>query len=138
MSTRSRRVIKAVSLPRITRRRCSKCGVVHEKPTGQKCKQVIRDSFTADLADENLEQVINRTSTPQNQGTVNRVISPIVMHSATGENSQTVAAIEGDAPINPLPTNDLGIVDKLDHLANAVSTLSGRLGSVCTEGLQHE
>ena len=78
MSTRSRRVAKAASLPRITRRMCSKCGVVHEKPTGQKCKLVNRDLFTTDLADENADQSTNRTSTPQNKGTVNPVVSPII------------------------------------------------------------
>ena len=74
MSTRYCRVAKAVSLPRITRRMCSKCGVVNEKPTGQKCKLVNRELFT----DEDAEHSNNKTSTPLNEGIVNRIVSPII------------------------------------------------------------
>ena len=81
MSTRARRLAKSASVPQVVRRLCSKCGVVHVAPTGKKCKQLSRELFPADLADENStlpDESGNRTSTPNGQGTVNDVIPSTV------------------------------------------------------------
>ena len=132
MSTRSRRVATAALLPRITRCICSKCGVVHEKPTETNCKLVNRDIFATDLADENADQSTNRTSTPQNEG--NQVVSPITAPLPTGENIQTVAGTnEGGVPTISPPSNVMWISVKLDNLANAVSTINSRLMAMGTE-----
>ena len=125
MSTRARRVAKSASLPRVVRRLCSKCGVVHVVPMGKKCKQLSRALFPADLADENAPDVSNnRTSTPNTEGTVNHIVSPIVAPLVTSEVVQTAAgtSVVG-VRINSPPSAALGVSDKLDHLANAVSAL---------------
>ena len=100
----------------------------------QKCKLVNRDLFTSDLTDENADQSTNRTSTPQNQGTVNHVVSPIIAPLTTGKNIQTVDGTnEGGVPTISPPTNVMGVSVKLDHLSNAVSTINSRLISMGTE-----
>ena len=91
MSTRARRVAKLASLPRIVRHLCSKCGVVHTVPTGKKSKQLSRELFPADLADEIPDESNNRTSTPNTDSTVNRIVSPVVAPLASREGVQTAA-----------------------------------------------
>ena len=124
-----------LSIPRIVRRLCSKCGVVHTVPTGKKCKQP-RELFAMDLADENTQDENNdRSSTPNTvQGTVNRIVSPIVAPLASSEIEQTVAGTsEVGVCSNSPPSAALGVSDKLDHLARAVSAINTRLGVIGTE-----
>ena len=125
MSTRSRRVGKSASVPRIVRRLCKKCGVVHPPPTGKKCTQV-QQSFTEEL------ESISRTSTPM-QGTVNHIpsaISPVI----SAEVRQPVASATVVEDGIPAPPNvDLAVSEKLDHLANAVFAINTRMGVIGTE-----
>ena len=51
MSTRSKRLVKSASAPKVSL--CSKCGVSHIAPTGKKCNQLSRELFPADLDDDN-------------------------------------------------------------------------------------
>ena len=126
MSTRSRRVGKSASVPRMVRRLCKKCGVVHPPPTGKKCTHVER-SFDDEIPNE----TTNRTSTPI-QGTVNsdNVISPVI----SSEARQPGASVSTVDTVPPPSVNiALAVSEKLDHLANAVCAINTRLGVIGTE-----
>ena len=128
MSTRSRRLGKAASasVPRMTRRLCKKCGVIHPPPTGKKCTH-LQQSFTEEVADEST----NRTSTPI-QGTVhNVVVIPPVISSEVRQPVANTSAIEVVPP--PSLNVALAVSEKLDHLANAVCAINTRLGVIGTE-----
>ena len=127
MSTRSRRLGKSASVPRIVRRLCKKCGVVHPPPTGKKCTQVER-SFTEELGEEST----NRTSTPI-QGTVNNIanVAPPVVPAEVRQLVASATVVEDGTP--PTPNVDLAVSEKLDHLANAVFAINTRLGVIGTE-----
>ena len=136
MSTRQARVVKAVGR-RVTKsasapkapRRCSKCGLSHSAPVGKKCIQTTLFPVTSG----NVADVGDRTSTPINtsKGTVHNSINdaPIVADSIIVPDVVSVAV--SGVPIQPVL--ELGVSDKLDHLANAVSALNSRLGVIGNE-----
>ena len=97
MSTRAQRLGKSASVPRIVRRLCKKCGVVHPQPTGKKCRQVVQ-SFIEELNEES----ISRTSTPI-QGTVNRIdnIIPPVVPAEVRQLVASATVVEDGTPPPP-------------------------------------
>ena len=108
---------------------------MHDVNTGKKCKQLSRELFSADLADENApDESNNRTSTPNTESTVNRIVSPIVAPLVTSEVVQTAAGTcEVGVCTNSPPSTALSVSDKLNHLANAVSAINSRLGVIGTK-----